>query len=152
MIPIDSDRILTWDECHWLCYEFVFPSIGGSFKTDSVCVLCASVLLHAAPWVRDGLELDMDWASNLVWTPLLDSLVCSPSLFGMFQLGPGSKRWITSPRWCRGTRQLKILTMWYDVRLDPIEIHQVLMELKLTPDEGVMAWPIENCQATDILN
>jgi len=25
------------------------------------------------------------------------------------------------------------------VRLDPIEIHQVLMELKLTPDEGVMA-------------
>ena len=113
MIPIDSDRILTWDECHWLCYEFVFPSIGGSLKTDSVCVLCASVLLQAAPWVRDGLELDMDWASNLAWTPLLNSLVCSPSLFGMFWLGPVSQRWITSPRRCHGTRKLKTLTMWY---------------------------------------
>jgi len=86
---------------------------GGLLKMESVCVLCASVLLQAAPWVRDGLELDMDWASNLAWTPLLNSLVCSPSLFGMFRLGPVSQRWITSPRRCHGTRKLKTLTMWY---------------------------------------
>jgi hypothetical protein len=34
---------------------------------------CTSILLQTAPVARDGLELDMDWASNLAWTPLLDS-------------------------------------------------------------------------------
>jgi len=28
-------------------------------------VFWASVLLHAGPGIRDGLEFDMDWASNL---------------------------------------------------------------------------------------
>jgi len=31
----------------------------------------------------------------------------------MIQLELVSQSWITSPWWCRGTRQLKILTMWY---------------------------------------
>jgi hypothetical protein len=30
-------------------------------------------LLQTGPGARDGLELDMDWNSNLAWTPLLDS-------------------------------------------------------------------------------
>jgi hypothetical protein len=34
---------------------------------------CASILLQTGPGARDGLELDIDWASNLAWTPLLDS-------------------------------------------------------------------------------
>jgi hypothetical protein len=33
----------------------------------------ASILLQTGLEARDGLELDMDWVSNLAWTPLLDS-------------------------------------------------------------------------------
>ena len=33
----------------------------------------ASILVRAIPGVRDGLELDMYWTSNLTWTPLLAS-------------------------------------------------------------------------------
>jgi hypothetical protein len=33
----------------------------------------ASILLQTGPEARDGLELNLDWASNLAWTPLLDS-------------------------------------------------------------------------------
>jgi hypothetical protein len=33
----------------------------------------ASILLQTGPGARDGLELDMDLASNLAWAPLLDS-------------------------------------------------------------------------------
>ena len=65
----------------------------------------ASVLLHTAPGARDGLELDLDWASNLAWTPLLDSygggqgggcprpsFMCSPSPWGVLQLGPKGEK------------------------------------------------------------
>jgi hypothetical protein len=33
----------------------------------------ASILLQTGPGARDGLELNLDWASNLAWTPLIDS-------------------------------------------------------------------------------
>jgi hypothetical protein len=33
----------------------------------------ASIVLQTGPGARDGLERDMDWASNLAWAPLLDS-------------------------------------------------------------------------------
>ena len=42
-------------------------------KKRSLYATWASVLLEAVPGVRDGLELDLDWASNLAWTPLLAS-------------------------------------------------------------------------------
>jgi hypothetical protein len=29
-ILVDSDEFLMWDQCHWLPYEFIFPSICGS--------------------------------------------------------------------------------------------------------------------------
>jgi hypothetical protein len=31
-------------------------------------VTWTSTLLYIAPGARDGLELDLDWASNLAWT------------------------------------------------------------------------------------
>jgi hypothetical protein len=42
-------------------------------RKQSPNVSWASILLQTGPGARDGLELDMDWASNLAWTPLLDS-------------------------------------------------------------------------------
>jgi hypothetical protein len=42
-------------------------------QKQSPYVTWASVLLHAAPGVRDGLEIDLCWASNLAWMPLLGS-------------------------------------------------------------------------------
>ena len=39
-----------------------------------------------------------------------------------------------------------------EVKPDPFEsLYQVLMDLKLTSDEGVMAFPIKYCQAADEL-
>jgi len=34
-----------------------------------------------------------------------------------------------------------------EIKLDPFESHQVLMDLKLTLDEGVMAFPIKHFRA-----
>jgi hypothetical protein len=38
-IPVDSERILTWDHFHWLSYEIIIPFTCGSSKTECECVL-----------------------------------------------------------------------------------------------------------------
>jgi hypothetical protein len=63
-----------------------------------------SILARGASRVRDRLEFDIDWASNLAWMPLLvfldggqgggsprASLVCYPSHWSMLRLGPRSQ-------------------------------------------------------------
>jgi hypothetical protein len=42
-------------------------------KKQSPYVTWASVLVYATPGAQDRLELDLDWAPNLAWTPLLGS-------------------------------------------------------------------------------
>ena len=70
IFPIDCEGNLMWDHLHWLAYQIIFPSICGLSKTESVYDLGVH---FTAPGGRDGLEIDMDWASNLAWTPLLAS-------------------------------------------------------------------------------
>ena len=50
-----------------------------SFPPYKVCpnpspyVTVAPILVQTAPGLRNGLEVEFDWASNLCWTPLLAS-------------------------------------------------------------------------------
>ena len=66
--------------------------------------IVTSILVRAVPEIQNRLELEFDWASNLGCTPLLASygggqggghpktfLTCSPSTWGVLQLGPGSQ-------------------------------------------------------------
>ena len=48
MIPIDSCRIWASNQSHWLSYEIIFPSICGSSKTESGCIL--------------GVHFNADWS------------------------------------------------------------------------------------------
>ena len=58
MIPFDYERILTWNQHHWLGYLFVFLCIRRTQKW-SLYGSWASILVQIAPRVQDGLEHNM---------------------------------------------------------------------------------------------
>ena len=55
-IVVDSGWILMWNQSHWLAYQIIFPSIYGSSKTESGCVLRVH---FTAPRFQGGLKLDL---------------------------------------------------------------------------------------------
>jgi hypothetical protein len=81
-IPVDSEGILRWDQCHWKLYEIMVATIYRTSKSDSVCgqgISFGEVRFWNPKWNRSrvgrGLLLSVD-----VLLLLLESLAFSKSL------------------------------------------------------------------------
>jgi hypothetical protein len=66
-IPVDSERILRWDQYHWKLYEIlVSPYI--EHPNPIPYVARASILVKSGSEIRGGVEVELDMDSFLVWT------------------------------------------------------------------------------------
>jgi hypothetical protein len=67
------DRLCTYtcfnEDCHWLVRICLGTVSIGNLSPWSLYAIWVMVLVWVAHIVWGGPELDMDWASNLVWTP-----------------------------------------------------------------------------------
>uniref|UniRef100_A0A0A9H236 Uncharacterized protein n=1 Tax=Arundo donax TaxID=35708 RepID=A0A0A9H236_ARUDO len=43
MILVDSEGILTWDQCYWKVYQISFSTIYRTSKTEFRCDLCDEI-------------------------------------------------------------------------------------------------------------
>jgi hypothetical protein len=65
MIPIDSDRIWASNQIHWLDYEIIFPSIYGSLKTESRCVLGVRFIAELVQ--KAEADSNLNWTGPPTW-------------------------------------------------------------------------------------
>jgi hypothetical protein len=83
-IPVDSERILAQDRCHWKLYDILLPTIYRTSKTDYVCDLGVRFIAHCSwtpNWTRTWIAFDLHlgdsnrinlgppcWLGNPCWT------------------------------------------------------------------------------------
>jgi hypothetical protein len=94
MIPVDSERILAQDWCHWKLMKFCFqPYIERPKPTPYAT--WASVLLRTAPGLRTGLKLELLLASTSGTRTgsTLDLLVDLETLVGLLLLHSMHQSW-----------------------------------------------------------
>jgi hypothetical protein len=84
-IPVDSEGILRWDQCHWKLYEILVPTVYRTSKSDSVCgqgISFGEVRFWNPRWSRSrvghGLLLGVDVLAPPPWVLGLLQVLASP--------------------------------------------------------------------------
>jgi hypothetical protein len=85
MIPIDSEGILRWDQCHWKLYKIIVRTIYRTSKSDSICgpgVSFGEVRFWNPRWSRSqvghGLLLGVDVLAPPPWLLRLPQVLAGP--------------------------------------------------------------------------
>jgi hypothetical protein len=84
MIPVDSGRILEWNQLGWLDNLLIFPTKSSPSQSESGCIL--------------GVHFSADWSWNPRWSrsrvgldllPVVGALAAPPQHLGLSQVLAG---------------------------------------------------------------